>query len=228
MVDSETARALGAEPRFVMTASTAQTDVDGLFVEPSSDAVLRSQLQATFADAPPKAVKIGMLPNRDVAAIVADELRGRPELPVVFDPVLESSSGLSLMDDDCVAWVRDELFSRVSLVTPNLHEALRFTKEKCGVRADMIRAGKGFLSLGAQAVLVKGGHLCDEFAPDCLLRPDEKPVWFEGSRVDGSFRGTGCRLSTAIATRLAFGDELHQAIIAAKAYLADHLRSLSG
>lgn len=228
LADGETVRALGAKPRFVMTALTAQTDEIGLSVESATDSILRSQLKAAFAEVSPKAVKVGMLPNREIAAIVADELKARSELPVVFDPALESTSGLSLMDEDCVQWVLHEFFSHVSLVTPNLDEARRFTGANCATRADMIRAAERFLSFGAPAVLVKGGHLVGELASDCLLRPGEEPVWFECPRAEGSFRGTGCRLSSAIATRLAFGDDLHEAVGAAKAHITDYLSDRAG
>ncbi len=169
-----------------------------------------------------------MLPNRETAAIVATKLKECPELPVVFDPALESTSGLSLMDEDCIPWIRDELFSLVSLVTPNLDEARRFTGEKCKDRRDMVRAAENFLSFGTRAVLVKGGHLADELAPDCLLVRGGAPMWFERPRVGGDFRGTGCRLSSAIAMRLAAGDDLPAAVRFAKTFLTDHLLERAG
>jgi hydroxymethylpyrimidine/phosphomethylpyrimidine kinase len=228
VVDGETVRALGGRPRFATTALTAQTNDLGLAVEPSTASILEAQLRATFAHDLPRAIKIGMLPNRQSATMVASQLQALAPCPVVFDPVLQTSSGLPLMDDDCFEWIRAEFFSSVSLVTPNLFEASRFTGRKCEDRSDMVRVAEELLTLGAGAVLVKGGHLAEDFAPDCLLQRGMEPDWFETPRLTGFFRGTGCRLSSAIATRLAFGDDLHDAVGTAKAYLTDCLHQWAG
>ncbi|MFP6899755.1 MAG: hydroxymethylpyrimidine/phosphomethylpyrimidine kinase [Opitutales bacterium] len=227
-VDGETVRQLGATPRFVVTALTAQTDEAGYAVEATSGPMLQSHLDAAFAFGDPRAIKIGMLPNLEVVSLVAAQLQSSPNIPVVLDPVLSSSSGLALMGADCLDGVRDELIPRASLVTPNLDEVRRFTDLKCESRDDMARAGEQFLSDGAQAVLVKGGHLKERLAADCLLVEGSEPAWFESPRVEGAFRGTGCRLSTAIATRLAFGDDLPASVAAAKVYLTDFLQRQTG
>ena len=221
-MDGETVRHLGATPRFVITALTAQSDEVGFFAEPVSDSMLKSQLEAVSSGVP-GAIKIGMLPNRESGTLVATALQALPDIPVVLDPVLASSSGLVLMEENCIEWVRHEFMSRVTVLTPNLDEARRFTGVECASRDDMERAGEIFLSHGVQAVLLKGGHLIADTAADCLLTQSQSPTWLESPRVDGAFRGTGCRLSSAIATRLAFGDDLPEAIEAAKAYLTNHL-----
>ena len=226
-VDGETVRHLGATPRFAVTALTAQGDEAGFFAEPVSSSMLKSQLEAVFSGAP-GAIKIGMLPNRKSGVIVANALQTRPDIPVVFDPVLASSSGLVLMEENCIQWVRDEFMARVTVLTPNLDEARRFTGVECASRADMERAGEIFLSHGVRAVLIKGGHLLADTAADCLMTREGSPAWLESPRVDGAFRGTGCRLSSALATRLARGDELPDAVSAAKAYLTDYLHQRAG
>ncbi len=227
-VDGETVCALGAKPRFVVTAQTAQTDDSGLVVEPASAAMLQSQFEAAFSGVFPRAAKIGMLPNREIETIVAAELKGCPELPIVFDPALTSSSGLPLMEEDCLDLTRDELFPLVSLVTPNLDEAQRFTGVKCECRDDMVKAGEILLSHGVQAVLVKGGHLSGDSAADCLLVAGSDPAWLESPRVEGDFRGTGCRLSSTIAAQLAVGCDLPEAVRLAKSFLTDYLLDRAG
>jgi hydroxymethylpyrimidine/phosphomethylpyrimidine kinase len=227
-VDGETARQLGVTPRFVVTALTAQTDEAGYAVEATSAPMLQSHLDAAFTFGKPRAIKIGMLPNLEVVSLVAAQLRSFPNIPIVLDPVLSSSSGLALMEADCLDQVRNELIPQVSLVTPNLDEVRRFTGLPCESRDDMERAGEQFLSDGAQAVLVKGGHLKESLAADCLLVRRSDPIWFESPRVEGAFRGTGCRLSSAIATRLALGDDLPGAVAAAKAYLTEFLQRQTG
>ena len=227
MVDGETVRHLGGTPRFAVTALTAQTDEVGFFAEPVSPAVFESQLEAVFSGAP-QALKIGMLPNRELGGVLAGALQARPDLPVVLDPVLASSSGLSLMDEECMGWVRDEFMQNLTLVTPNLDEVHRFTGMQCDSRDDVERAGEAFLSHGVRAVLIKGGHLPLDTAADCLIARESRPSWIESPRLAGSFRGTGCRLSSAIATRLGKGDELFDAVAAAKAYLTDCLQQRAG
>ncbi len=222
--DGETARSLGATPRYVVTALTAQSDEEGFFVEATSEAMFRAQWAAAFADSKPQAIKVGMLPNLAIARALVSALEECPEIPVVYDPVLVASSGLALMEEDAIDWVRDHLLSKVCLVTPNLAEAQRFTGLPCRERDDFVLAGERFLSLGAPTVLVKGGHLSGAAAPDCLLMPGEDPVWLELPRVEGVFRGTGCRLSSAIATRLAAGDDSTEAVRAAKQYLTELLQ----
>ena len=216
LVDGDTIRSLGGTPRFAVTAQTAQTDEAGLIVEPASASMLQSQFEAAFSGDFAKAAKIGMLPNREIATMVVAELAGRPELPVVFDPALTSSSGLPLMEEDYLDLARDRLFPLVSLVTPNLYEAQRFTGITCECRDDMVKVGEILLSHGVQAVLVKGGHLDGDSAADCLLVHGDEPLWLESPRVEGNFRGTGCRLSSAIATHLGAGYDLPEAVRLAK------------
>ena len=227
-VDGETVRELGATPRFVVTALTAQSDEAGYAVEASSSTMLQSNLDAAFAFGKPRAIKIGMLPTEEVASLIVAQLQSSSNIPVVLDPVLASSSGLALMEPDCIEFVRKELFPCVSLVTPNLDEVRRFTGLTCESPDDMVQAGEQLLSDGAQAVLVKGGHLEDATSADCLLVNGGDPTWFETPRVEGAFRGTGCRLSSAIATRLALGDDLPAAVAAAKDWLTDYLRRQAG
>tara|TARA_Y100001968_G_C19276189_1_gene676845 strand:+ start:139 stop:660 length:522 start_codon:yes stop_codon:yes gene_type:complete len=173
-------------------------------------------------------MKIGMLPSRKLGGVLANALQAFPDLPVVLDPVLASSSGLSLMDEECIGWVRDEFMSHLTLVTPNLEEARQFTGIQCDSRDDVERAGEAFISLGARAVLVKGGHLPSDTAADYLITSQGNSNWIESPRVDGAFRGTGCRLSSAVATRLGKGADLSDAVAAAKGYLTDCLQQRTG
>lgn len=218
--DAEAVARLGGVARVAVTAVTAQTDRAVLDVHPVPPATLRAQIAAALQQGPVAAVKIGML---GTAAAVREVVAALPcELPWVVDPVLAASSGAPLLEADALAVLLDTLLPRATLVTPNLPElaalAARCRPDAAGAGAD--EAVQALLA-HAPALLVKGGH-----APaaarviDRLYRRDAPMREFAAARHPFALRGTGCLLSSLIATALAGGDPLEAAVSRARAALA--------
>lgn len=203
-----------------LTALTAQntTGVSGVHLPPPD--FVAAQIRDVFSDVRVDAVKIGMVATSEIAAAVADGLTACAA-PIVLDPVMVAKGGAPLLNPDAVATVRDRLVPRAAVITPNLPEAAAL----CGgpppqARDEMPAAAAALLELGAQAVLLKGGHLDEPVSPD-LLRSSAGETWIEGARtVSKNTHGTGCTLSAALAARLALGEPLEVAARNAKAYVA--------
>lgn len=202
----------GVTARVAATAVTAQDAAGACRVHPVPAAMVAAQIRAA---GPLRAAKLGMLANADIVAAIAAAL---PDLPFVLDPVLATSAGASLLDAAGQAAMIARLIPRAALVTPNLPEAAALT----GLAPD---AAPGDLAarlftMGARAVLLKGGHADGAEAVDWLLRPDTAPLRFAAPRKPGTRRGTGCTLASAIAANLARGDDLATACGHAKRYLS--------
>ena len=226
--DLKTFGALGCYGMAVITALTAQNTrgVSAVHLPPPD--FIAAQIDVIFADIEVHAVKIGMLANGAIARVVAERLHHHKARNIVLDPVLVATSGDSLGAPDVVAAMQQALFPLAVLVTPNLPEAARLAalpppQDMAGMEA----CGRALLEQGAQAVLVKGGHLADEMAVDLLVMPAAK-CRFEAPRIaTQNTHGTGCTLSSAIAAGLGQGLELVAAISAAKAYLTGALQHSS-
>ncbi|MBO0828899.1 MAG: bifunctional hydroxymethylpyrimidine kinase/phosphomethylpyrimidine kinase [Streptosporangiales bacterium] len=223
--DLKTFSALGGYGMSVVTALVAQNTrgVDRVFDVPAD--FVRAQLDSVFADARVDAVKIGMLGDVDVIKTVAGALDDHSPPHVVLDPVMVAKSGDRLLRPDAVATLRDVLVPRASLITPNLPEAADLLGEPEATTADAMAAQLHRLGvLGVSRILLKGGHLRGEHSTDLLLA-DGTVHRFDAERVDTvNTHGTGCTLSSAIATlRPQRGDWL-TAVSEAKAYLTGTLR----
>jgi hydroxymethylpyrimidine/phosphomethylpyrimidine kinase len=167
-------------------------------------------------------VKIGMLANSPNARQVATFLADRPALPSVLDPVLRASSGMPLIDQEGFEFLRDHLVRQVSVVTPNLAEAAALTGLRVENLEEMRAAARKLLDLGARAVVVTGGHLdkaVDVFADASCIEN------FVSDRVKPDHtHGTGCTFSSALAANLASGRQLPEAVVLAKAYVAESIK----
>ncbi|MGR2738393.1 bifunctional hydroxymethylpyrimidine kinase/phosphomethylpyrimidine kinase [Billgrantia sp. Q4P2] len=218
--DLKTFSALGAYGTSVVTALTAQNTRGVRGVHPVPVEFIRLQLDTLLDDVTIDAVKIGMVASLEVAETIRDALHARRPRWVVLDPVMVAKSGDILVDDAGIAAVREVLVPLADLITPNLPEAaVLLASPVPASRGEMLTMAPGLTALGAGAVLLKGGHLRDESCPDLLIG-DGDPRWVEGTRINTSnLHGTGCSLSSAIATRLAQGDTLPQAIATAKHWL---------
>lgn len=214
--------ALGVYGASVITAITAQNTRGVTGVSDVPVEMVTAQLDAVFSDLRIDAVKIGMLSRADTIAAVAAALRRYQPAHVVLDPVMIAKSGDNLLQPEAVSALITELLPLASLVTPNLPEAAVLggwsgtPKEQ-----DMPAIAKTVLERGANAVLLKGGHLEGPDCPDILLvREAARETVFPGRRIDTrNTHGTGCTLSSAIAALLARGRDLEGAIGEAKAYL---------
>ena len=234
--DLKTFAAHGVFGTSAVTAVTAQNTTEVSAVVHLGAGLVRGEVEAVVSDLTPAAVKTGMLGTADVVAAVA-ELAARGLLArLVVDPVLVSSTGHQLMDDDGVDAYRTLLFPRAAVITPNLREAAVLTGRALGdlgtVEA-MVEAAAALRALGPETVVVKGGHLdraggaADPSipSPDVVLGPGG-PVVLDATRVaTGNDHGTGCSLSAAIAANLALGIEPLEAVRRAKDYVH---RALAG
>ncbi|MDQ2732051.1 MAG: bifunctional hydroxymethylpyrimidine kinase/phosphomethylpyrimidine kinase, partial [Armatimonadota bacterium] len=208
-----------------LTAITVQNTHWVSAVIPVTPDVLAAQLDAILSDCKPGAVKIGLLPGADSVRVVADVLRRYRPPHVVLDPVLSSSGGVPFLADAGIEALLTELLPLCDLVTPNLHEAVRLVGPFGEERADRQAAATRFFSLGAKAVLLKGGHLNGP-PEDLLVVPERRLLCFSGPHIDTLHtHGTGCFLSSAIAARLALGDSLPQACRTAKSLLTTGLKA---
>jgi hydroxymethylpyrimidine/phosphomethylpyrimidine kinase len=205
-----------------ITALTVQNTQGVSEVRPVEAPLLRASIQAVMADGRVKAIKIGMLANRANAQVVREVLDANPSLPSVLDPVARSSSGKELIDAAGLEYVRKDLLSRVTVITPNLDEAAALTGMKVENVEGMKAAAQKLVEMGARAVVVTGGHL--DKAIDVLADASGCQT-FVGDRIKpDTTHGTGCTFSSAIAANLALGRQLTDAIVMAKAYVTEAIR----
>ncbi|MEL6947156.1 MAG: bifunctional hydroxymethylpyrimidine kinase/phosphomethylpyrimidine kinase [Pseudomonadota bacterium] len=224
--DLKTMSALGVYGASVITAITAQNTLGVTAVHDIPTDIVAAQIDAVCDDLAVDAIKIGMLSSADLVAKVAQKLAERSAIPVVLDPVMVAESGASLLADDAVAAIRNHLFPRADLITPNLHEAAKLLgAEMATTRADMRDQAVALRKIGARAVLLKGGHTKGDEAADVFIDAGGEEHWFAAPFVDTkNTHGTGCSLSSAIASGLAKGMDMHGAIAAAKPWLTAAIR----
>lgn len=221
--DIKTFHQLGVYATSVVTLVTVQNTMSVKAVEVLSADLVGAQLDAVLEDIPPQAAKTGALGNEAVVAAVAQRAAGF-SFPLVVDPVMISKHGLPLMTDKARAIMVDSLFPHAFLVTPNLHEAGILAGMTVIDPETMAEAARCIASLGAAAVLVKGGHLAGD-AVD-LLYERGKIRRFSSPRINTqNTHGTGCTFSAAITAYIALGLPLEQAIEKAKRFITLALRS---
>ena len=214
--------ALGAYGCSVITALTAQNTVGVTGIMDVPPDFVTQQLAAVFDDIKVDAVKIGMLSRPETILAVAQGLKTYKPRHVVLDPVMVAKSGDALLQPDAVASLRENLLPLATVVTPNLPEAAVLLGRETAIgRDDMEEVAGGLQSLGAGAVLLKGGHLGGEDSSD-LLFDGGACRWLEAGRIETrNTHGTGCTLSSAIAALLARGYALQPAVEGSKAYIAE-------
>ncbi len=216
----------GVRAAAVPTLLTVQTRRQVRSVAPIDPGLVDAQLAAVLEDGPIAAAKCGALGSAGIVQIIAARLAATT-FPLVVDPVLVSSSGAPLLDDDGVRVLVERLVPRATLLTPNAIEAARLTGLEVRDRDDASRAGRALLALGPRAVLVKGGHLAGEERAVDVLVDARGEVAIEGPRGKASAHGTGCALSASIAARLARGEPIERAVRGAKRWLASAIASSS-
>ena len=212
-----------------ITAITAQNTRGVSKWEAVSPDLVRAQIDSVVEDLAPAATKTGMLGTAAVATTVAAAISDHKLRNFVLDPVMVATSGDPLFERDTIAVIRTQLVSQASLVTPNLHEAAMLTGEKIDDEDGMARAGEMIVNeMGAQAVLVKGGHLdSGDRVVDILYDGDVRA--FRSPRINTtSILGTGCTLSAAIAAQLANGESLHAAVRRAIDYVHNAIATAPG
>ena len=209
----------------VITALTAQNTTGVKAIQESTADFLKQQLDSVFEDICPDAVKIGMVASGELIRVIADRLKYYDAKNVVVDPVMVASAGSSLMKLNAVQTLTQELLPLSTLVTPNIPEAQVLSGITIESKDDMIAAAKQIGESYHCAVLLKGGHSIND-AND-LLYANGELTWFEGKRIDNSnTHGTGCTLSSAIASNLAKGFTLAESVQRAKNYISDALNAM--
>lgn len=215
--DLKTFEAHGVWGTAAVVAVTAQNTVGVHAVQTIAAETVKAQIQAVVEDLGVDAAKTGMLATAELVHAVA----GLAPRPLVVDPVFVSKHGDTLLVDDAVQALREDLLPRATVITPNLPEAGQLTGMEISDRAGMLAAAHELLAHGPDVVMVKGGHLPeDEDAADLVLAKGGDPWWLDAPRIHARHtHGTGCVLSAAITAELARGMEPVDACVAAKQFV---------
>ena len=220
----KTMSAHGVYAMSAITALTAQNTTGVSAIAEVTTAFLQSQIDSVFLDIRPDAVKTGMVASAALIDVIADRLSFYGAKNVVVDPVMIATSGSRLLESSAMEALRTKLFPLALVITPNIPEAMALSGEAIHSQADMERAARAIEAQYGCAVLLKGGHHVGR--ADDLLCKDGELWWFRGERIaNPNTHGTGCTLSSAIASNLALGYPLKQAIERAKAYISGALHA---
>ena len=227
--DIKTVTALGGFAATAVTGLTAQNTLGIFGVLPVEASFVRQQIDVVLADIGADCIKTGMLVSAEVIETLVEALEASvPHTPLVVDPVMLSSSGERLLDPEAVDTLKRRLLVRATVVTPNLPEAEALTGMAVRDIADMRRAAESLLTLGAQAAVVKGGHLDGNTVSD-VVATEAGGFILSSPRIETRHtHGTGCTLASAIATGLAQSMSLRPAIERARRYLIAALASAPG
>ena len=186
---------------------------------------LGEQLDAVFTDIYPDAVKIGMVSSSSLIEMIAKKLKEYKAENIVVDPVMVATSGARLISEDAIETLKKELLPLATLITPNIPEAKVLSEMDIMDEESMVEAVKKISETFGCAILVKGGHQIND-ANDLLYRNDSF-TWFKGKRINNSnTHGTGCTLSSAIASNLAKGLDLDDSVKRAKDYISGALSAM--
>ena len=220
--DVRTLTELGIDALCIATAVTAQTDSEVIAIHHVPSGMISAQIKTALATRQVAAIKIGMLGTAaSVQAVSESLLLCDDRIPVILDPVLESTSGGVLLDDEGRDALRRKLLPRVTLLTPNLPEAAALLGPNSEI--DVVTQAQRLLALGPAAVLIKGGHGTGDQAIDYLVSRSAAPRRFALPRLNATRRGTGCALAAAISAGLASGTTLEKACYDAKMYVQNSI-----
>ncbi len=214
-----------------LTALTVQSTLGVARVQPVEAGILREMLQVLTRDMPPAGVKIGMLGTAAITRVVAEfvaNLRFQTPVPIVIDPVLRSSSGALLLEEDAMRVLLEELLPQATCITPNQTELAMLVGRECLAPEEVCEAAEGLLRrCGGGSVIVTGGDAAE--ATDLILERGTRPVRLQGTHVaTTSTHGTGCAFSSALLSRLVLGDDMAGAAKAAKLFVENSLREAPG
>ena len=209
----------------VITALTAQNTVSVDAIYPVAIDFIRAQCETVARDIRIDAIKVGMLGTVEVTEVVSAFL-AKQSCPIVVDPVMVAKSGDRLLHREAVVALQQLLFPLATVITPNLPEAADLLGDREATDdQSMLAQAHALRDLGAQAVLLKGGHLQSDQLSDLLLTGRADAEWFRGPRIaTQNTHGTGCTLSAALAAELTKSHELSHAVRAARAYLTEAIR----
>ncbi len=228
--DVKTVTALGGYAATAVTALTAQNTLGVSGVVGVEPAFIQQQMRAVIDDIGIDVIKTGMLHNAEVIDAVSDIIDELdPSIPIVVDPVMVSQTGSSLLDPNSVQTLTRRLSLRASVMTPNIPEAEKLTGMTIRDIDGMLQAAAMLHTIGPKAVLLKGGHMQGGGSVTDILASEEGIETFESPRIDTPHvHGTGCTLASAIATSLGQGMAVRAAVLRARAYLHEAIRTNPG
>ena len=206
--DIKTVTSLGSYAMTAVTAVTSQNTTGVKSIVPIKPREIFYQINYSAKDIKPNAIKIGMLHSKQVIQSVVKSLKKIKIKKIVLDPVMVAKGGAKLINNTAINYIKKNLMGNILLITPNIPEAEILTKTKINSTTDMVKAGKILISLGAQNVLIKGGHLKSKQIYDILLCKKNIKIFKSKKYNSNNTHGTGCTLSSAIATYLSCGKDL--------------------
>ena len=221
--DIKTMTANGVYAMSAITALTAQNTTGVTSIMEATPQFLAEELDCIFTDIYPDAIKTGMVASTDLIEVIADKLTVYEAKNIVVDPVMVATSGARLISEDAISTLKSKLLPLAKVITPNIPEAEVLSEMQIKSEADMEKAAKIICDRLGCSVLLKGGHQLND-ANDLLWQKDEQVTWFMGKRIDNpNTHGTGCTLSSAIASNLAKGYDLKTSVKYAKNYISGAL-----
>ena len=206
--DIKTVSALGCYAMTAITAVTVQNTTGVKSIIPIKPKEISNQIEFTTRDIKPNAIKIGMLHSAKVISAVMKSLKKIDIKKIVLDPVMVAKGGTKLINNEAIDEIKKKLMKKILLITPNIPEAELLTNIKINSLNDMIKAGQLLINLGAKNVLIKGGHLKSNEINDILLNKKIIKIFKNKKYKSKNTHGTGCTLSSAIATNLSCGKDL--------------------
>ena len=206
--DIKTVSALGCYAMTAITAVTVQNTTGVNSIIPIKPKEISNQIEFTAKDIKPNAIKIGMLHSAKVISAVMKSLKKIDIKKIVLDPVMVAKGGTKLINNEAIDEIKKKLMKKILLITPNIPEAELLTNTKINSLNDMIKAGQLLINLGAKNVLIKGGHLKSNEINDILLNKKIIKIFKNKKYKSKNTHGTGCTLSSAIATNLSCGKDL--------------------
>ena len=221
--DIKTMTANGVYAMSAITALTAQNTTGVTSIMEATPQFLAEELDCIFTDIYPDAIKTGMVSSSELIEVIADKLTGYQAKNIVVDPVMVATSGARLISEDAISTLKSKLLPLAKVITPNIPEAEVLSEMQIKSEADMEKAAEIICNRLGCSVLLKGGHQLND-ANDLLWQKNEQAIWFMGKRIDNpNTHGTGCTLSSAIASNLAKGYDLKTSVKYAKNYISGAL-----
>lgn len=224
--DIKTISALGCYATSVLTALPVQNTQGVKNIFPIPIEAVAAQLDAIMEDIVPDTIKIGMVHTPQLVDTIAAVLERHPDIPVVFDPVMVATSGHHLIEEQTIDTIIEKLLPLSAVITPNMDEAAIIAKMKVETVKDMELAGRSIKQLGCKNILLKGGHQKTAVITSLLLDEENNYHAFQFSKIEtNNTHGSGCTLSSAIASYIAQGQDLFEAVVLGQQYVFNAIQS---
>jgi len=223
--DIKTVTSLGSYAMTAITAITSQNTTGVNSIMPVSSKEISNQIEFTCKDIKPDAIKIGMLHSKDIINSVYKSLKKINAKKIILDPVMVAKGGKKLINNQAIEILKNKFLYEADLITPNIPEVEVLTNSKILTIKDVISAGNNLLKFGAKNILIKGGHLKYKIVQDVFINKQEVVIFKSNKIKTKNSHGTGCTLSSAIATYFACGKTLKKSCEMAIKYVNHSLRT---